>query len=325
MDARDRAERDAPARPSEPVSGVRRGTRLIAVPVALGRAVTGEPLRAEVRKHLVSRPAEDLRSKQLADDRPERDAAVGNGLVVARYGRYRSHRGESVGWDGPVGYPCLCDAGVMELGNDVPRRFVEQPCEFRRIFACVDECVDLAAVEDHRSVSVGTDLDVRRMHGPVHGDLSTADPGDEAGFPAHRQVPCDEPGDVGGVGARCVHDDVDVEAGPIGQSDCPDAPVGTGADVTDRGAGPVLGAGCNSLPDHAADEMTSVHPGFVGVEHDWNLVGHRESRFEAAAHLGPRAHLDRVLPAGQQSSRFQEPRLSCGIVCPAQVAAGIPP
>src|ERR1044072_2579994 len=151
----------------------------------------GEPLRAEVRKHLISLPVEDLRSKQLADYRPERDAAVGNGLVVAGHRRHRSHRGEPIGWDGPVDYPCLRDAGVAELGNDVPRRFVEQPCEFRRIFDCVDECVDLAAVEDHRSVSVRTDLDVRRVHGPVDRDLSTADPGDDAGFPAHRQVPCD--------------------------------------------------------------------------------------------------------------------------------------
>lgn len=52
------------------------------------------------------------------------------------------------------------------------------------------ECVDLAAVEDHRSVSVRTDLDVWRVNGPVNRNLSTADPGDAARFPAHRQVPC---------------------------------------------------------------------------------------------------------------------------------------
>jgi hypothetical protein len=86
----------------------------------------------------------------------------------------------------------------------------------RSIFACVDECVDLAAVEDHRIVSVGTDLDVRRVHGPVNRDPSTADPGDGAGFPAHRQAPCDEPSDVGSAWACCVHDDVDVETAPIG-------------------------------------------------------------------------------------------------------------
>jgi hypothetical protein len=46
-----------------------------------------EPLWAEICQHLVPLPAEDLRSKQSADDRPERDAAVGNGLVVTRHRR----------------------------------------------------------------------------------------------------------------------------------------------------------------------------------------------------------------------------------------------
>lgn len=60
-------------------------------------------------------------------------------------------------------------------------------------------------------------------------------------------MPCDELGDVGGAGACCVHDGVDIETAPVGQSDCSSAPVGTSADVTDRGAGPELGAECNGL------------------------------------------------------------------------------
>jgi hypothetical protein len=79
---------------------------------------------------------------------------VGNSLVVAGHRRHRSHRGKPVAGDGPVGYLCLCDAGVAELWNDVARRFVEQPCEFRRSFTCVDECVDLAAMaQASRTVS----------------------------------------------------------------------------------------------------------------------------------------------------------------------------
>lgn len=108
-------------------------------------------------------------------------------------------------------------------------------------------------------------------------------------------MPSDEPGDVGGAGARCVHDDVDVQPAPVGQNECPNGPVGTGADVTDRSAESVLGAGCDGQADQAADEMSSVHPGFVGIEHDRNLVGQGESRFEAAAYLGPRVHLDPVV------------------------------
>jgi hypothetical protein len=83
---------------------------------------------------------------------------------------------------------------VRELpssGTTCRARFMELPPELRWIFAGAYECVDLAAVEDHRSVPLGTDLDVRRVHGPANRDLSTADPGDDAGFPAHRQVPCE--------------------------------------------------------------------------------------------------------------------------------------
>jgi hypothetical protein len=71
--------------------------------------------------------------------------------------------------------------------------------------------------------------------------------------------------------------------------------------------------------------MASVHPGLVGVEHDWNLVGHGESRLKPATHLGPGAHLDPVVPVSQPCGCLEELRLRYGIVCPTQVAAGIPP
>lgn len=184
----------------------------------MGGLSRGEPLGAEVREHLVPLPAEDLRRQQAADYRLECDAAVADSFVVARHRRHCSHRGESVGWDRSVDHTCLCDVTAAEIGNDLPRRFVEQPCEFRGIFAGADECVDLAAVEDHRRAPVRADLDVRSVHSPANRDLSTADPRDGAGPPAHRKLPRDESGHVGSVGTRRVHDDVDVETAPVGQS-----------------------------------------------------------------------------------------------------------
>src|SRR5438067_740053 len=87
----------------------------------------------------------------------------------------------------------------------------------------------------------------------------------------------------------------------------------------------MLGSGGHGLADQSAHETTSVNPSFVGVEHVWNVVSDRESRFEAAAHLGPCKYLDPIVPAGQQTSCFQERPCRCRIVCPAQVAARMPP
>ena len=103
----------------------------------------------------------------------------------------------------------------------------------------------------------------------------------------------------------------------------PEQRTGTQGTISSRAEG--FRAGGNCLADQAGDGMASVHPGLVGVEHDWNLARHGESRLKAATHVGPAAHLDPVVPARRPCSFILELRLRYGIVCQTQVAAGIPP